>query len=550
MAQKRKVAELYEEIFSLDPLLLLAETQRRFGDEILRNLLIFRPQATSSPHLIDVLLPVAKRAASAPAKPDASLVHKYHEAIRDRTGLEESDFRALADATMVIRGELTEERGKKHNFQYRSHQLARQSLKADKAEEAFDRRLKIATLGFRVKISKVQTPYLQEDLCPLPAFVDEVVPNTTESRLHDSHVARTVLRSKNVKADWEQAIVEHIACAVNRKADLILLPEFALPPSHNKQSTIVKNLEDELNKTTRDHFLFAGTRHEDRYNRGLVLKKEGNKISAEHWHYKRAPARGLGENVIGTPDTTVPTYATNITFQPTGTFTVGVAICYDTYDPTMFLSLVLESAYASKEYLPKILLVPAINTSQEFVALLRDLSFVARCSVIYVNGLHGDSEMFICGVRVSDLADKLTYVLQTLKDRRNHLKGQLEDEATLFLQEALKSPGHMRTQQQRAWRERIEDQLESVTELERILLLLAASGELNHMITIEDCDQCTGGTHTLPDHRCRRDILYYNLNKELISALQEFRASYFGNEEFLPKPFRRDELDAAWALGR
>jgi hypothetical protein len=71
MAQKkRKVAELYEKIFRDDPLLLLADTQRQFGDEILRNLLIFRPQGTSSPHLIDVLSPSIKQAIAPGAAPD------------------------------------------------------------------------------------------------------------------------------------------------------------------------------------------------------------------------------------------------------------------------------------------------------------------------------------------------------------------------------------------------------------------------------------------------------------------------------------------------
>lgn len=190
------------------------------------------------------------------------------------------------------------------------------------------------------------------------------------------------------------------------------------------------------------------------------------------------------------------------------------------------------------------------NTSKEFVALLRDLSFVARCSVVYVNGLHGDAEMYVGGVRVSDVADRLPDILTSLANARQDLVAELAQEAADFIAEATKAPGHMRTAAQRERRERWAEQLESISDLERSLTSLEASGELSHMITIEDCDHCIGHTHTSRDYRCRRDILYYNLNKDLIAALLEFRASYFGNEGFLPKPFRRDELDAAWTLKR
>lgn len=546
MPQKRRVVDLYEKIFSDDPLLLLPDNQDVFGDEILKNLLVFRPQATSDPHPIDLLAPIAKRRNLPPAKPDSSLIRRYLESLRDRTKLSEEDFRALADVTMVSRGEVTERRGQQNKFEYKSHAAALQSLQADSKGGAFDRRLKIAAVGYRVMISKLETAYLEEDLCPLPSFVDQVVPNTSEHRLHDSHIARTVLRPQSSKNDWEQGLAEHLACTVGRGADLIVFPEFALPPSPAKQDTVVKNLENELNKTPRDHFVFAGSRHEDRYNRGLILRKEGNKISAEHWHYKRAPARGLGENVIGTPDTTVPTYTTNIAFEPTGTFTVGVAICYDTYDPTTFLSLVLEAAYCVREYLPKILIVPSFNTSRDFVALLRDLSFVARCSVVYVNGLHGDAEMFICGVSVSDIADKHPTLLLTLRARRQELRHELDSENAAFIAEATSSPGHTRSPDERRWRERKTKEFVAVSDLEEVLARLSTAGELDHIITIEDCHHCTGVTHTLPDRRCRRDIAYYNLNKELVSALHEFRAGYFGSEEFLPKPFRYEELSAVW----
>lgn len=129
-----------------------------------------------------------------------------------------------------------------------------------------------------------------------------------------------------------------------------------------------------------------------------------------------------------------------------------------------------------------------------------------------------------------------------MADKRQALEYELAEEAT-------KTPSHKRTPEEREWREQREEQLESVSDLEKSLTGLDASGELSHIITVEDCDHCTGHAHTPRDYRCRRDILYCNLNKALIAALLEFRASYFGNEEFLSKPFRRDELDAAWTFG-
>jgi hypothetical protein len=79
---------------------------------------------------------------------------------------------------------------------------------------------------------------------------------------------------------------------------------------------------------------------------------------------------------------------------------------------------------------------------------------------------------------------------------------------------------------------------------------LDASGELSHMITVEDCYHCTGHTHA---RETIGAVVIFSITistKGLIAALLRFRASYFGNEEFLPRPFRRDELDAAWTFGR
>ncbi|QQN65256.1 hypothetical protein JIR23_05505 [Bradyrhizobium diazoefficiens] len=547
---KRRVVDLYQRIFASDPLLLQPKNQEDFGNEILRNLLVFRPQATSAPHLIDVLAPLTTPKPAPPPKPDRNLIKRYYESLRDRTKLSAADFNALADVTMIARGELTEARGVIHKFTHKAQTAADNSLTTRQKHDAFEARLKIAAIGYRVLIAKLDPAYVSEDLSPLPTFDDAIVQRTSESFKQSSEVARTVLRPKSDPRDWEEEFANHLGLAVKQQADLIVFPEFSLPPQRVRpgetQDQVTKRLEGELNTTPHDHFVFAGSRHEDRYNRGLILKKEGSRISSEYWHYKRASARGLGENIIGTRATTIPSYTTNISFLTKGTFAVGIAICYDTYDPTTFLSLVLEAAYCSREYLPKILIVPSFNTSQDFVALLRDLSFVARCSVVYVNGLHGDAEMFVCGVRISDFVDNRQVILTSLADKRTELGDQLDDEKKDFVRRATTSPGLVRTPKEKAWVEKTQREHAAVSDLERELMRLEAAGELDYIETIEDCGHCTGGTHLLPDRRCRRDILYYNLNKDLIAALLEFRAGYFGQEEFLPGPFRRDELDAVW----
>jgi len=58
------------------------------------------------------------------------------------------------------------------------------------------------------------------------------------------------------------------------------------------------------------------------------------------------------------------------------------------------------------EIRPRMMLVPSFNTSIDFVALLRDLSFLSRSMVVYVNGLHGDAKMYICGFAVSDFTER------------------------------------------------------------------------------------------------------------------------------------------------
>lgn len=545
MAQRR-VSEVYADIFSADPLLLLPESQAAYGDELLHNLLIHRPRGTSNPHLVDVSsdtsLQRLKRKPAPQIDPiDPALIRRYRLSMRNREPLAEADFDELKNKTMVVRGELTEKRGQAERFIYKNHSQATASLTTNAKRAAFSSRLKIAAVGFRVLIGRSDAPAADEDLCSLPLFQDHQLPHTHDSLVDPSNVGRTVRASPDQA--WDTAMIGHMRKVVERNPDVIVFPEFALPPAIAGQDRMADALKAELRGARSNPFVFAGSRHEDRYNRGLIFKKDSQNISESVWHYKRAPARSLFENIIGDIHTTVPNYKTDISFFKGGEFTIGVAICYDSFDPTTFLNLILEAAYATRESLPKILIVPSYNPSSDFVALLRDLSFLARCCVVYVNGLHGDAEMFICGIAISDLDDKLQAVIDTLDRRIAILQAAIDEERKTFSDNVTAIPGYQRTPKERAILDRMKQESAAAAELLRTLRALAASDEMEHLITIEDCPNCTGDTHNLRDRDCFRDIVYYNLNKELISSLIEFRWGYFGNEEFLPKPFRRDALN-------
>ena len=198
--------------------------------------------------------------------------------------------------------------------------------------------------------------------------------------------------------------------ALDLGSHFILLPEFALPPKLDGQQ---HSIEEEITKLASSYkhpyFLFSGSRHEGIYNRGFIITRstEEPEPTKRWWHYKLASARSLGENVMGPQNPASPTYRFNL--EPIDTegelleLEVVVAICVDVFDTSTFINYVINAALAASDRYKTVILVPSFNPAREFLHALRDLSFLAACPVIYVNGLHGDAKLFLYGIDVSDL---------------------------------------------------------------------------------------------------------------------------------------------------
>jgi hypothetical protein len=543
MSRGSVVKAKYDRIFNADPLLLLEDNQRDYGKAILQHLLIYRPQTTSQAYLLDLHSSTSRanfgRQASTAAAPPAGIARSYNVARRDRQDPGKADFDTLKDITMVSRGSFTHDRTQGH-YPSHSSQAAFLKTKPD--------RVRIAAVGYRLKVSKLdEQSYLSEDLATMTQQRDSQVPNAKEARLlaADNQLGRTVSDDHGLTA-WETAIIELVKRTIQRESEIILLPEFTLPPARSA-SSFESRLQAVCASARHDFFLFSGSRHEERYNRGWIFSRNGSVAQDKlqsHWHYKIASARGLGENILGPHSTSLPSYRTNIRIA-NNCASVVVAVCYDTYDPTVFLNLVLDGVRADEDYIPKIILVPAYNPGSDFVELLRDLSFLAQCTVVYVNGLHGDAQAFVCGVRLLDIVEHLPLLLTSLTDKATVIGQELQDEDSEFQRRKVADPRHVRSNEEVDWIEEKRRLQGSLQTLHNALLLLQANSDLTALITIEDCWDCDNGHHQLGDRLCFRDILYYNIDRKLLSALSDFRAEFFSNDDFLPEPFRRKNLGEA-----
>jgi predicted amidohydrolase len=402
----------------------------------------------------------------------------------------------------------------------------------------FDARLRMAAIGFRVAISSLQgTSHCGEDLWFRQPRPDSIV---VPPELHvDPHLGRT--ETTGVPVDpWHHAICAQVKRSLDRGAEIVVLPEFGLPPVTNRPTTIQNELRAACAQATSEYFVFAGTRHEDRHNRGLILsRRDGRVLTSDYWHHKHASARSLGENVMGPSGTAMRSYETDAVIGADN-IQVAVAICFDTYDPTTFLNLFLDTVRHLKGAIPRVILVPSFNPSTDFVALLRDLSFLARCTVIYVNGLHGDAKMFMCGFDIEDFDDarRRNIVFSSITTRRQELQNDIQQI------QANAAGGAINAEDQRLLQEK-SDQLNELKILGRRLTTLQGMGELDNIITFEDCATCGSGALHMNDRSCFRDIQYFNISRALLSTLFDFRKVYFGEEQFLPEPFRRDNLDQA-----
>jgi len=539
MSRGRFVSDDYGTIFADDPLLLKESQQRKYGRAMLKHLLVYRPLTTSRSVTVDLQNPARKPVPPLPAAPTFRQVKRYQRARAARidlskTDLTEKEIEELWCMTMVSDGS-TEARA---NNDYKNHSDVWKGLLPQR-KNGFDHRLRIAAVGFRVAISKLRDrAYLGEQLCFMDPPDDEIPP---EGAL-ETELGRTQAVSGTLLDKWHERICTLIKKSRDRGAQIIVLPEFALTPMAEALA-VEDDLQAICSHSFADNFLLAGTRHEGRYNRALVLSmRHGSPSKKAHWHYKSASAKGLGENVLGPQGKGAFNYQSSIMIGSDEAL-LAIGICYDAYDPTTFLNLFLDAVRNYKGSIPRIILIPSFNPSPDFVALLRDLSFLARCAVVYVNALHGDATMFMCGFDIEDFDGRMPDVFSKIADRLIVLQSEIGNIKT----RATSGAGRPTDARQRNLK---EDQSRALKILQRRLTSLRARGDLEHLITIEDCSVCKQrGAHG--HDACFRDIQYYNLPPGLLAALFDFRRDYFGLEDFLPEPLRWARLDdAAKAIDR
>lgn len=559
-----RVDEIYKQIFGNDPLLLEEENQRTFGAQILENLLVERGIKSALPH--PVSLGSASSRASfrrsdepGPDPVDEGLKQRYLSSVRSRKQLDAEDVETLKTVTMVTQANFTAERAKKEVFS--DHDDATNEMKG--TGSPLEKRLRIAAIGYRVSISRLEdSGLLDEELCPMPPKRDNGPLNDLAENKSVEKLRRTKLRSRDKQPSWHRAISDHIKRALGRKSHVVVLPEFSLPPNLTSKE-VEQAISDVAAKFEHPYFLFSGTRHEGAYNRGFIVSHASGKEkpSDRWWHYKTASARGLGENVMGPQNARIPSYKFSL-LSPLNDrdpleYRMFVPVCYDIFDPTTFINYVAGCAEADGHFYQSIILVPSFNPGREFVHALRDLSFIAACPVIYVNGLHGDAKLFLYGIAVSDLADIEVKAAaagqpraradQSIEDAITKLKFEHDAAASDYktLDEIVDYDPHLHEsiEERRIYlserRRALKGRLDALRELSTDLDEMRSRGALKHLMTTEACSDCAKENHGSVDY-CSRDIVYYNLDPNLLEVLNKFRNSYFGKEEFLPSPFRQD----------
>jgi len=536
-----KIAKDYDSFFKSDPLLLQEGSQKKYIDKLLNNILGHRSQVSSLPE--DLILSEPESVAQFKRKPPKTVKAPTPEdalalavAYRRRVAVPEENFKRLREITMVTDGSWTLNRAETLN----GHDDAIAELSNSNARSTLDKRLRIAAVGYRVKISKLPgQALLNEHLCFLAPPVDAPVCHTLDETKGIHELGRTRIAPNADLEKWTKTIDDFIKRTHKRQSHIVVLPEFALPAASSRAKT---NIESQLHATcssaTYDHYVFAGSRHEGGYNRGMVFHKSKGVCPEPHWHYKVASARTLGENILGPHHNKLASYTSHVKLEgvPQMDIAISVALCYDSFDPSMFLSLVNQGLHLSlEEDWETVILVPSFNPSDDFVALLRDLSFLARSVVVYVNSLHGNAKLFICGFAVSDFADDKEGMYKYVTDFQDQLHAQHEQ-----IQEKMKRIKNRNTQEYRQLNRRLgklASRMGALRNLWNSLEALEGIKGLDEILTVEPCDHCGKLMSHATDTVCHRDILYYNLDPRLLVALRKFRADYI-DDSALPSSLR------------
>jgi predicted amidohydrolase len=532
MQRKKKIVNAYNELFKKDPLLLSDKNQKKYCDLLLNNILENRTIHTSEAVEFDLHKPSDHAKFERKVRTDtpslsSKAVDDYRNAYLQRKPIPKTSIlNKLKSVSMVMNPRATQKR----IAAYTEHDAAATEL--DGAGSSLDKRIRIAAIGYRVRISAIpEQALLGEELCMLAPADDKPVTEKLPETIGVRELGRTHETKCSDAEEWADTVAAYIKHAHRRKSHVIFLPEFTMPVANAERPSFDQRLARLCADAKYDHFLFGGSRHEGAYNRGLVFQTKDKVLNEKWaWHYKIASARTLGENILGPHHNKVASYSSyiNLPDKRTVDLAISIALCYDAFDPSVFLSLVRQGRELTSEQWQTVILVPSFNPSEVFVALLRDLSFVTRSTVVYVNGLHGNAKMFICGFAISDLAgnvDRIKVMIaaaeKTLEKRR---RGIREGKA-----------GRLRRVELTALQQRTD----ALTSLHDSLSALAGARGFDHMITVESCPECAAKdrTHRRLSH-CERDVMYYNIDPKLVLALRRFREDYI-DDRHLPSALRK-----------
>lgn len=549
---EQSVDAFYKDLFDKDPLLLDSENQKKYCERLLNNILENRTVATSDPQHLSLTSAESRRKferrrPDPPPRPPQAAIDSYRDAYLKRSIITPEVFKELRDVTMVCDGERTQ---KRVDGTYADHDAAQAELIATNARSSLASRIRIAAVGYRVSISRLtEDAMLDESLCMLGDLPEHRLSGDLHEHAGVHELGRTRARENEKRLGaWWTTIKDYLGHAHARRSHVIVFPEFALPPADSRtEAKCEKEIISLCQQAGYDHLLFSGSRHEGGYNRGLVVQVEDKQVFEEpYWHYKIASARTLGENILGPHHNKVASYPVRASLSDREVdLAVTIALCYDAFDPSTFLALVRQGKNLQEEAWPTVIVVPSFNPSEEFVAMTRDLSFVTRSVVVYVNGLHGDAKMFICGFAISDIIEKIDAIRGHIARKKEPLLEQQDALRKKFVDGYPKTvEGRQAHQNDRAAHREVMNSLEPLTDLEDALASVVDTGGLKHLITVEPCPDCGAGAsrHEVIG-RCERDVLYYNIDPKLLRALVLFRNDHI-DDTALPYALRSVSANA------
>lgn len=390
--------------------------------------------------------------------------------------------------------------------------------------------LRIAAMSYRVGISlHPGAAYFNEHLSGLMPPSGVIGEFDNGEGITVDQLGRTGVLDPQTREEWERDFLRFVRKVVSRQPHVICVPEFSLPPDRDEITRSIDQISDILGGSDApEHCLmFTGSRHESLHNRGAILLRNEEHVSYPFWQYKNSPSRRLGENIMSRRANRLTKfrfkYHTSPPSRPNRAahfLDVSSAICYDAYDPTIFLSLIKQQR--ERDNVSRLILVPAFNPSSDFVDVMRDLSFLSASMVLYVNAVHGDSVLFIGGFSIFELQNKGKNTIDALVDDK------LSDFDKYLSRGIPPNPSNREGRSVNGVRRRRDALQYLKDEIERT--------NFEKLVRVEDCG-CSPRSGRTTSYNCFHNILYYDIPHRLIHALLTFRREYFSEVDYLPESF-------------